>query len=64
MTGASIQEARGLTALNEQLLKQRGAVGEPEHLLGEPSRKLSSKEPKDSELKETSDVPLEQPKLS
>ncbi|KAK3809385.1 MAG: WD40-repeat-containing domain protein [Benniella sp.] len=28
VTGASIQGARGLTALNKQLLKQRGAVGE------------------------------------
>jgi hypothetical protein len=30
MTGTCIQDARGLTPLSKQLLKQRGAVGEPE----------------------------------
>ncbi|KAF9358566.1 hypothetical protein BGX34_008876 [Mortierella sp. NVP85] len=31
VAGASIQDVRGLTPLNEQLLKQRGDVGEPEN---------------------------------
>jgi len=31
MTGASIQGVQGLTLFNERLLKQRGAVGEPDH---------------------------------
>ncbi|KAK3823378.1 MAG: WD40-repeat-containing domain protein [Benniella sp.] len=33
IAGASFQDARGLTPDNKQLLKQRGAIGEPEHLL-------------------------------
>jgi prophage tail gpP-like protein len=40
VTGASIQGARGLTQVNKQLLKQRGAVGEPEHLLREASKRV------------------------
>ena len=32
-TGASIENVRGLTPLNTQLLKQHGAIGEPEDLL-------------------------------
>jgi len=40
ITGASFQDARGLTPDNKQLLKQRGAIGEPEHLLRERSRKM------------------------
>jgi WD40 repeat protein len=40
VTGASMQGARGMTVLNKQLLKQRGAVGDPEHLLRETSKKL------------------------
>ena len=40
VTGASIQNARGLTSLNKQLLKQRGVVGEPGHLFREASNRL------------------------
>jgi WD40 repeat protein len=35
VTGASIQDVHGLTPLNKQLLKQRGAEGEPEILFHE-----------------------------
>ncbi|KAF9357758.1 Transducin (beta)-like 1 X-linked receptor 1 [Mortierella sp. NVP85] len=38
--GASIQGTHGLSALDKQLLKQRGAVGEPESLLCEPRKQL------------------------
>jgi len=54
VTGASIQGARGLTALNKQLLKQRGAIGEPEHLLCETSKKVTTMASVVSKLKETS----------
>jgi len=40
MSGASVQGARGLTQINKQLLMQRGAVGEPENLFRETSKKL------------------------
>jgi len=55
MTGASIQGARGFTALNKQLLKQRGAIGEPEHLLRETSKKVITMTSVVSKLKETSE---------
>jgi hypothetical protein len=32
VSGTSIQGVRGLTELNKQLLKHRGAIGEPEHV--------------------------------
>jgi len=40
MMGATLQDARGLSQLNHSLLKQRGAIGEPEHVLREASNKL------------------------
>jgi len=40
MTGASIHGARGLTVLNKQLLKQRGATGEPENLFREAGKRI------------------------
>jgi len=55
VTGASIQGACGLTTLNKQLLKQRGAIGEPEHLLRETSEKLITMASVVSKLKETSE---------
>jgi WD40 repeat protein len=55
VTGASIQGARGLTALNKQLLEQRGAIGEPEHLLREASKKMIAMASAVSKLKETSE---------
>ncbi|KAK3809363.1 MAG: WD40-repeat-containing domain protein [Benniella sp.] len=54
MTGASIQGARGMTALNKQLLKQRGAIDEPEHLLRETSKKRTIMASVISKLKKTS----------
>ncbi|KAG0201158.1 hypothetical protein BGX31_003874 [Mortierella sp. GBA43] len=42
VTDATIQDVRGLSKLNEQLLKQRGAVGEPVHRRREASKKLTS----------------------
>ena len=40
MTGASIQGVCGLTTLDRQLLKQRGAIGEPRNLLRDSSKQL------------------------
>jgi len=40
VTGASIQDTQGLSNLNFQLLKQRGAVDEPTDLFREASRKV------------------------
>ena len=53
MTGASIQGSCGLTALNKQLLKQRGAIGEPEHLLRETGKKVTTMASVVSKFKET-----------
>ena len=72
MTGASIQNVRGLSSLNKQLLKQRGAIGEPENLLHEKSKKLITIASVVSNLKHSpsitvgdsssaSNVPTEQP---
>jgi WD40 repeat protein len=38
--GACVQDAQGLSHLNKQLLKQRGAVGEPADLLREAGKKV------------------------
>jgi hypothetical protein len=35
VSGTSIQDVRGLTEFDKQLLKQRGAIGEPENLMRE-----------------------------
>jgi WD40 repeat protein len=40
VTGASIQDVQGLTHPNKQLLKQRGAVGEPINQLRETSKTM------------------------
>jgi hypothetical protein len=40
VTGASIQDVRGLASLSKQLLKQRGAEGEPENLFREAGKKV------------------------
>ncbi|KAG0234729.1 U3 snoRNP protein, partial [Mortierella sp. GBA43] len=55
VTGANMQDARGLTQLDKQLLKQRGAVGEPENLLREASKKMSAMASVVSKLKRLSD---------
>jgi WD40 repeat protein len=39
VTGASIQDVRGLSSINKQLLKQRGVVGEPEKSFREVGKK-------------------------
>ncbi|KAK3809382.1 MAG: hypothetical protein J3Q66DRAFT_391680 [Benniella sp.] len=59
MTGASIQGACGLTTLNKQLLKQRGAMDEPEHLLRETSKKVITMVSVVFKLKETSEGTVE-----
>jgi WD40 repeat protein len=40
VTGATIQDVRGMSQLNKQLLKQRGAQGDPELLFPETSKKV------------------------
>jgi len=52
--GASIQDVRGLGQLNEQLLTQRGAVGEPYVRLRQAGKKLISMASVVSTLKKTS----------
>jgi len=42
VTDAGIQDVQGLSQLNKQLLKQRGAIGEPVHRLRDASRRLTS----------------------
>ncbi|KAK3809438.1 MAG: hypothetical protein J3Q66DRAFT_405442 [Benniella sp.] len=59
VTGASVQETRGLTALNKQLLKQRGVTGEPEHLFRETSKKVTTMVSVVSKLKDMSDASIE-----
>ncbi|KAF9360933.1 hypothetical protein BGX34_007411 [Mortierella sp. NVP85] len=55
VTGASIQDAQGLNAINKRLLKQRGATGEPEGLFHEAGRKVSTMSSVVSLLKQPSD---------
>jgi len=68
--GASIQDVRGLTLLNKQLLEQRGAIGEPIHrTMKEPGKKVLSmvsvvsklKQPAESDSSSTTSFPMEQP---
>ncbi|KAK3810142.1 MAG: WD40-repeat-containing domain protein [Benniella sp.] len=42
VTDASIEDVRGLSQPNRQLLKQRGAIGEPERLLHEAGKKVAT----------------------
>jgi len=42
MKDATIQDVQGLSQLSRKLLTQRGAVGEPAHLLREASKKVTS----------------------
>ena len=53
-TGASIQDVRGLTPLNKHLLKQRGAIGEPVHILRDAGKKALSMASVVSKLKQPS----------
>jgi len=41
VTNASIQDVRGLSRLDKELLKQRGAIGEPQNLLHGASKKIA-----------------------
>ncbi|KAK3809436.1 MAG: hypothetical protein J3Q66DRAFT_405440 [Benniella sp.] len=59
VTGSSIQDVHGLTTLNKQLLKQRGAIGEPENLLREASKKVILMASVVSKLKDMSDASAE-----
>ncbi|KAK3823425.1 MAG: hypothetical protein J3Q66DRAFT_366571 [Benniella sp.] len=52
--GTSIQGVLGLSSLNKQLLNQRGAVGEQEHLFSETGKKLSTMTSVVSTLKQSS----------
>jgi len=54
VTDASIENVRGLSQLNKQLLKQRGAIGEPEDLLHEAGKKVATMASVVSKLKQLS----------
>ncbi|KAK3828964.1 MAG: WD40-repeat-containing domain protein [Benniella sp.] len=58
---ASIQDVRGLSQLNRQLLAQRGAAGEPVHHLREASKKLVTMASAVSKLQTPSDKTKEDP---
>jgi hypothetical protein len=58
VTDALVQDVRGLTSFNKQLLRQRGAIGEPERLLREASKKLMSMASVVSKSKRPSDGPV------
>ncbi|KAF9950884.1 hypothetical protein BGZ65_006305 [Modicella reniformis] len=55
VTGANIEDVHGLSQLNTQLFKQRGARGEPVHVIREASKKLISMASAVSKLKLSSD---------
>jgi hypothetical protein len=55
VSGALIQDVRGLTSLNQQLLKQRGAKGEPENLFREAGKKVITMASVVSQLRQPSD---------
>ena len=61
VTEADIQDVQGLSQLNKQLLKQRGAVGEPVHRLRENIQKVASMASVVSKLKDQSDTTEEDP---
>jgi WD40 repeat protein len=74
VTGASIQDVSGLTQTNKQLLKQRGATGEPEDVFRQANKKVMTmlsvvaklKQPSDKVVKDPSsdaDTRSEQPSL-
>jgi hypothetical protein len=42
VTGASMHSARGLSKPNKQLMRQRGAIGEPESALYEAGKKVAT----------------------
>jgi WD40 repeat protein len=52
VTGASMKNVRGLSQLNKRLMRQRGAIDEPEHLLHEASKKVTTMASLASRLKQ------------
>jgi len=54
VTGASMQDVRGLSRVDKELLKQRGAVGEPENALREAGKKVLAMVSVVSKLKQKS----------
>ena len=60
---ATLQDVRGLSQLNSQLLKQRGAVGEPANRLGEAGKKVATMASVVSKLKSPTDRAKEDPAL-
>jgi WD40 repeat protein len=61
---ASLQDVQGLSQLNSQLLKQRGAVGEPIARLGEVGKKLTTMAAVVSKLKPPLSGAEENPSLT
>ncbi|KAF9355037.1 hypothetical protein BGX34_010693, partial [Mortierella sp. NVP85] len=61
VTDASMQDVRGLSRLNTQLLKQRGAIGEPQDLLQEAGKKVATMASVVSELKKPSSKVVQEP---
>ena len=61
VTRASVQDVRGLTTLNRQLLKQRGAEGEPENLICKEGKNLIAMASVVSRMRQPSGIPDEQP---
>jgi len=55
VTGASMQDVRGLTSLNKQLLRQRGIEGEPANPFLEASKNMTTMASVVSQMKQTSD---------
>jgi WD40 repeat protein len=64
VTGASIQDVQNLSQSNQQLLKQRGAVGEPYQLLREAGKKIVSMASVVSKLKATSNEMAKDPTIT
>ncbi|KAF9920872.1 hypothetical protein BGZ65_010861, partial [Modicella reniformis] len=59
VTDASIQDVRGLSRLNEELLKQRGAGGEPYNRLRASIKKVMVMETVVSKFKQSSNKMLQ-----
>jgi len=55
VTGASIQDGQGLNGINRRLLRQRGAIGEPESQFRASGKKVSTMVAVVNELKQPSD---------
>jgi WD40 repeat protein len=62
--GATIEDVQGLSQLNNQLLKQRGSVGEPTHRLSEANKTLLGMASEVSNSKISSNKAEEYPALT